>query len=509
MAGSQDHTPEATEPNAPLPSILGAGRVAVVDIGSNSVRLVVYDAPARLPIPMFNEKAICGLGLGLAASGRLNPDGVTSALESVQRFAGLTRAMGVDRLEMVATAAVRDALDGPEFVARVEALSGYAVRVLSGEEESKLAALGLLSGVPQADGAIGDLGGGSLDLVGLVNGEFGEFATLPLGHLRLMELSEGDPHKARQIVARELEQASWLKMVEGRTFYGVGGSWRSIARVLLEQIEHPLHVIDNFWIDPGVALDLLRLIGSSGNSQLKRITGVPKKRFETLSFAAISLIGLLEVTKPRRLQFSGFGMREGVMLSTLPKDMREQDPLIAACTTMNERTGRFSITGHELQDWMAPLFKNETPAELRLRLAACLMSDIGWNEHPDYRAEQAFERILRVPYAGLRHTDRAVLGLTAYIRYNEEPGDKLTAPAQSMLDDGQLAWVNVTGLALRLAHTISGSAPGILSRTRLRVDGSKLYLEVDDDDLHALVSDAVKRRLKTLAKSLGLKGKVA
>ena len=492
-----------------MPNILGVGRVAVVDIGSNSVRLVVYDAPARLPIPMFNEKAICALGLGLDKSGKLNPDGVVAALDSVNRYVGLSRAMGVERLEMVATAAVREATDGPEFVARIEALTGHPVRVLSGEEESKMAAQGLLSGVPNADGAIGDLGGGSLDLVGLNDGTFGEFATLPLGHLRLMELSGGDPKKARKIVAQELEKVSWLKSVAGRTFYGVGGSWRAIARVLLEQIEHPLHVIDNFWIDPDVALDLLRLIGSSGDPHLKHITGVPKKRFETLSFAAISLIGLLEVAKPRRLQFSGFGMREGIMLSTLPKDMREQDPLIAAITTMTERTGRFSITGAELLEWTAPLFPSESPAEKRLRLAACLMSDIGWNEHPDYRAAQAFERILRVPYAGLRHTQRALLGLTVYIRYNEEPGDKLTAPALGMLDDGQRAWVQVTGLALRLAHTISGSAPGILSRTKLRIDGNKLYLDVNDDDHHALVSDAIRRRLKTLAKSLGLKGKVA
>lgn len=484
------------------------GRVAVVDIGSNSVRLVVYDAPARLPIPMFNEKASCELGLGLDASGHLNPVGVPKAIDSVWRFVGLSRAMGVEKLEIVATAAVRDASDGPDFVAEIEKRTSQKVRVLSGEEEAKMAAMGLLSGVPDADGLIGDLGGGSLDLVCLNKGKFGNFATLPLGHLRLMERSDKNPEKAWDIVRDEYSRLDWLSDVKGKTFFAAGGSWRSIARVFIEQIEHPLHVIDNFWIDPETANPLLQILGGSVRHSFRKIVGVPEKRTETLSFAAIALAGLMEATKPNRLMFSGFGMREGIMLSALPESIQKQDPLISACKTMNERTGRFSITGHELLDWMSPLFIDETVPEQRLRLAACLMSDIGWNEHPDYRAEQAFDRVLRVPYAGLRHSQRAVLGLCTYIRYNGEPGDKLTAPVMRLLDDGQLNWVWVTGLALRLAHTISGSAPNILKGTKLRIDGSKLLLEFDGDDHHAMASDAVKRRLKTLAKKLGLKSKI-
>ncbi len=489
-------------------SISGYGRVAVVDIGSNSVRLVVYDAPARLPIPMFNEKAACELGLGLDKSGRLNPIGVPKALDSVWRFVGLSQAMGVEKLEIVATAAVRDAVDGPEFVAEIEKRTAHKVRILSGEEEAKMAALGLLSGVPDADGIIGDLGGGSLDLVCLDKGKFGNFETLPLGHLRLMERSGGKPEKAWDIVREEFSRLDWLKDVKGRTLFAAGGSWRSIARIFIEQIEHPLHVIDNFWVDPETANPLLQILGGSIRHRFKKIVGVPEKRNETLSYAAIALAGLMDATHPTRLQFSGFGMREGVMISALPESIQKQDPLISACTTMNERTGRFSITGQELLDWMSPLFIDEIRPEKRLRLAACLMSDIGWNEHPDYRAEQAFDRVLRVPYAGLRHTQRAVLGLATYIRYNGEPGDELTAPVMRLLDEGQLKWVWVTGLALRLAHTISGSAPGILSGTKLRIEGTKLFLDVDGDDHHAMVSDAVKRRLKTLAKELGLKGKV-
>ncbi|MCW8915656.1 MAG: Ppx/GppA family phosphatase [Magnetovibrio sp.] len=484
------------------------GRVAVVDIGSNSVRLVVYDAPTRLPIPMYNEKAQCALGRGLGASGVLSPQGVDCALSSITRFAGLAEAMGVEELQLVATAAVRDAKDGPEFVQDVKDAIGRDIQVLSGEDEAKYAALGLLMGVPHADGVIGDMGGGSLDLVGLNNGTFSESDTLPFGHLRLGEASEGNPERARDIVTDEMSKLKWLKSVKGRTLYAAGGSWRSLARILIDQTSYPLHVVDNFTMDAETALKILHLISGAGRHSLDLIPGVPKKRIETLPFAAAALEGMLRVTEASKLQFSGFGMREGVLLSCLSNELRLQDPLIAACKTMSERMGRFSVKGREMLEWMAPLYPDETQVEMRLRYAACLMSDIGWNEHPDYRAEHSFLRVLRVPFAGLTHAERALLATTIYVRQNGDLGDPLIRPILGLLDVGQLSWIKVTGLAMRLGHTISGSAPGLLPQTKLTLGKEKLTLEVMDHHRDALISEAVRRRLKTLGRALGVKGKV-
>jgi len=483
------------------------GRVAVVDIGSNSVRLVVYDAPTRLPIPMYNEKAQCALGRGLGASGRLNPNGVDCALRSIKRFVGLAQAMGVEELELVATAAVREARDGAEFVAEVKDVLGQTIQVLSGEDEARYAALGLLMGVPGADGVIGDLGGGSLDLVGLEQGKFAKSATFALGHIRLSEAAEGNPERARVIVDEALAELKWLRGVRGRTLYAAGGSWRALARILIDQTSHPLHVVDNFTIDGGAALKITHLISGAGRHSLDLIPGVPKKRIETLPFAAAALEGMLNATQAARVQFSGFGMREGVLLSCLPTDMHRQDPLLSACKTMSERTGRFSVKGREMLHWMTPLYGDETPAEHRLRYAACLMSDIGWNEHPDYRAEHSFIRVLRVPYAGLTHSDRALLAATVYVRQNGDLGDPLIRPILGLLDVGQLSWIKVTGLALRLAHTISGSAPGVLAKTSLDPGAEALRLVVNDQDRDMLLSEAVQRRLKTLGRALGLKVK--
>lgn len=485
-----------------------SGRVAVVDIGSNTLRLVVYDVPTRLPVPMFNEKAQCALARGLAKSGKLNPEGKADALRSISRFVQLSRAMEVERLELVATAAVRDALDGPAFVAEIERRFKVKVSVPSGAEEARLAALGMLSGVPDADGLLGDLGGGSLDLVVLDKGRMTKTATFKLGHLVLPEMASNDIAAADKLVARELRKVPWIGAMKGRSLYAVGGSWRTVARLFIEQTRYPLHVIDGFSIAPLEALRQADHIASMSRRSLAWLPTVSPRRAETLPFAAAALGRLIRVAKPKRVVFSGFGMREGRMLECLPPKLRDQDPLISGAATLAERTGRFSISGQEISNWMAPLFKVETAAERRLRLAASLLSDIGWTEHPDYRGEHAFHRVLRLSFAGLTHADRVYLALAVFIRYNGSVDSPIVQPVLRLLDKRQMHRVEILGLALRLAHTISGSAPGLLQRTHLKLTRARLILEVPRER-DAFVGETVERRLKTLGRVMGLDGKIA
>lgn len=484
------------------------GRVAVIDIGSNTVRMVVYDVPARLPVPLFNEKAQCALARGLTKTGRLNPQGVEEAFRILARFVRLSRAMGVERLELVATAAVRNASDGQAFVQEIERRFRVAVDTLSGAEEARLAALGLLSGVPDADGLLGDLGGGSLDLVVLDRGKFRQNATLPLGHLVLPERAEDSSAKAKAIVNDHLKRLPWIDRIKGRNLYAVGGSWRTIARMFIEQTQYPLHVIDNYTVDTKEALRLAELIAGLSPRTLLKIPTIPSRRAETLPYAALVLRALLDIAKPARLIFSGFGMREGKLLESLPAAVRRQNPLVSGAATLAERTGRFSISGEEIRDWIAPLFPKDTPAERRLRLVASLLSDIGWTEHPDYRGEHAFHRVLRLPFAGLTHSDRVHLALAIFIRYNGAADSPLVASVLSLLRKGELERAQVLGLALRLAHTVSGSAPGLLSRTRLKVKKGELVLRVPEDGA-PFVSETVERRLRTLGRAMGLNARIA
>jgi exopolyphosphatase/guanosine-5'-triphosphate,3'-diphosphate pyrophosphatase len=478
--------------------------VGVVDIGSNTVRLVVYETPTRVPIPIFNEKSQCALGAGMGKTGRLNPQGITKALQALVRFVYLARAMGVDRMQMVATAAVRDALDGPVFVARIERTCGVPVHVLSGAEEARLAAVGVLNGLPGADGVVGDLGGGSLDLVGLDVGKVGPFATLSLGHLRLAEDCGGDRIQARRILARSLAGVPWLAAMRERTVYAVGGSWRALARIFIEQTHYPLHVVDNYTIPFADALRLSDLIGGLSINSLEKMAATAGRRVDTLPFASLALSALLEAARPARVVFSASSMREGQMLELLPLPLRHQDPLISACQTHAERTDRFAVHGDELLAWTTPLFTGETEPERRLRLALCLLSEIGWSEHPDYRAVHAFHRVLRIPYPGLTHPDRAEMALAVLMRYGGDEDDRMVAPIRTLLDDRRLARARIAGLALRLAHTLSGGAPGLLALTRLQVEAGKLVLHLTENS-SLFLSEAVERRFRALARSMALK----
>ncbi len=496
----------------------GPGRVGVVDIGSNTVRLVVYDAPTRLPIPIFNEKAECGLVRGMAETGRLFPDGVKEALRSLKRFNLLSKTMGVERLALVATAAVREAKDGPDFVSRVDDIFSVKVRVVTGNEEARLSAIGALSGSANANGLLADLGGGSCDFMELNDGAFGRSDTTPLGHLRLRELSGGSREAARKEVSRHLSKVPWLNSVDGRTLYLTGGSCRALARVFIDQVGYPLHVIDGFTLRCGEARRMSGVLAQAGPDSISQIRGVSTSRQRTLPYAAAVVEGLLNVCNPKFVVFSGFGMREGQMLEMLPEEIRGQDPLLAGCARMAERTGRFSISGEEIYDWMAPLFPKRRDDISRVRMAACMLSDVGWSEHPDYRAEHAFLRVLRMPFAGLTHHDRVLLALTIYVRYKGDAANPVISPVRSLLADNEIGIAESVGRALRLAHNLSGSAPGLLATTRFETSDDEIVLVLpehagknikDDDGRDIFISEAVERRLNQLANSLNKKSRIA
>lgn len=482
-------------------------RIGVIDLGSNTLRLVVYDVPDRMPVPMFNEKAECRLAEGLAESGHLSKTGVEKAMRSLRRFIRLAHAMGAETLDIVATAAVREASDGNEFVRRIEQEFTVNVTVLSGAEEAELSALGLIAGVPDADGVLGDLGGGSLDLVVLEKGHPVTFGTMPLGHLRLREMSGGKIAKAHGIIATHFADATWLSQAAGKNLYLSGGIMRAIARVFIEQTGYPLHVVDNFTIRRDDALRLAKLMAGLSGSTLKKIPAIPPARIKTVPFAAEVLASLIAAVNPANVVFSGFGMREGQMLKRLPEEMRHQDPLIAGAETLAERTGRFSLSGAEVANWVYPLFPDAGPEDIRRILAACLLSDIGWSEHPDYRAEHAFFRCLRLPYAGLSHADRVFIAASVYVRYNGDPNAAVVNTVRGLLADDQLNKVDGIGRAIRLAHTLSGSAPGLLSQTRLERKPKTLVLHLPGNSF-VFQSETVDRRFRGLSKSLGLRGTI-
>ena len=247
-------------PDTKAPGRLPGEPVAIVDIGSNSVRLVAYESHSRAPTPTFNEKALCGLGRGVATTGLLPEDAVAKALAALHRFRVLCNTMRISNLRSIATAAVRDAANGPKFLSLAERAMGCKVELLSGLQEARLSALGVVSSIHKADGVVGDLGGGSLELTDVKGGDAAYGLTLPLGGLSLMDLSERSPKKAAKIVRETLSNVKLLHGLPGRTFYAVGGTWRALARLHMRQRQYPMNVMHNYVIPSRDALEFARLV---------------------------------------------------------------------------------------------------------------------------------------------------------------------------------------------------------------------------------------------------------
>jgi exopolyphosphatase/guanosine-5'-triphosphate,3'-diphosphate pyrophosphatase len=490
-----------------------ASSVAVIDIGSNSVRLVVYQSMARSLITIFNEKALCGLGREVQSTGLLAPDAVGKALTSLRRFRALCGVMKVGRVHAIATAACRDATNGPDFIAKAERICGVGIEILSGPREAKLSALGVISGMHKPDGIVGDLGGGSLELIDVRGNRVRTGVTLPLGSLALQDSSHKSLKRAERIVKTDLSGVTQLKAGRGRAFYAVGGTWRALARIHIIQSGYPLRVMHGYSIPAAEALDFAqRLRRLASTNMLANIEAVADARRPLLTYAALVLEYIIRVAKPKTIVFSTFGVREGLLYEMLPPAERAKDGLICAAQNLNELLSRSTRHAEELIGWtdrLARIIKlRETGEDRRLRHAACLLSDIGWRVHPDYRGEQTLNLITNGNFGAISHQGRAFIALSVFYRYaglseeNEPP-----ALIRALVPPAMVERARLLGAAFRVAHLISAARPGVLPATHFRSRDRKLML-VFEHRMVDLVADRVGSRFKQLARLVGRTGSI-
>lgn len=484
--------------------LLAAERIGVIDLGSNSLRLVVFERLGAALFPLFNEKVMCGLGRGISSTGHLNRDGVASALTNLRRFVAFARAINVDHLAVLATAAVRDASDGEAFAAEVERQCGVPVEIIDGAEEARLSAAGVLAGIPDADGIVADLGGGSVELVRVgpsAASAAGHGISLPLGPLRLAGI--GDGVKAlSDVIERALGRAAVLRTAAGTNLYLVGGAARAIARLHMEHTQYPLHIIHQYTIARREAESFFDIIGRQSRKSLERITTVSRKRLDVVPLAALVLRKLITTARPQRVVFSALGLREGYAHGLVPPEDRGVDPLIAAYMAVGRRQSRFHLDGDRLQEWTAPLFPDLPEMARRRHRGASWLSDMAWSEHPDYRARQAFIRSLTMPFAGSTHPDRVFVATALHARYGGALEDPVKEPTRHLLDERARDEARTLGLALRLAHTLCAGTIELLAELRLGRAGDKLELEVPAES-SLFVGETVQRRLDAVARSLG------
>lgn len=482
-------------------------REAVVDIGSNSIRLVIFDGPRRAPAPICNEKALCGLGRDMTPDGALNPAAVEYALATLRRFRRLLAAHGEPPTTTIATAAVREAKDGKAFVAAARAL-GFDVRVIDGAEEARLAALGVVSCEPGATGLVGDMGGGSLELIAVEGGEIRESASLSIGPLRLMQQTGGKVAAAEAIIARALDGVGWLKrdgLKNGSRFgvlFSVGGAWRAVARIHMRLRGYPLSVLHHYELSDDDAIGICDLVSKQSRRSLEEIPGIPRRRIDTLPYAALVLKAVLKRSGARRVMVSAGGVREGVLYDRLGAEERREDPLLAGCRFFASRLAPEPAMGEAVFQFTDGLFADETPQQRRLRLATCLLCDIGAYFHPDLRAAQAFDLAARAPFYGVTHQERAAMALSLYCRHD---GRMPTAPDEQALDllseDERIRALRL-GLALRLAGAFAPKAPEALAGCSVRMENGALVFRAPQS-VSELMFELPKRRHAALAAACG------
>jgi exopolyphosphatase / guanosine-5'-triphosphate,3'-diphosphate pyrophosphatase len=474
-------------------------RTAIIDIGSNSIRLVVYQGHPRLPAILFNEKVLAGLGRGLATTGAIEPAALTTARIALARFAAIAREMEVSALRTVATAAVRDAANGDALIADARAL-GLEVEVLTGEQEAAAAGEGVLSAFPDADGIVGDLGGGSLELVRVVAGTVTDRASFPLGVLRLAALrAKGGQGFERQI-GRMLKAAGWTGRGKGLPFFLVGGSWRALARLDMALRSYPLPIIHGYLMPREEVTRLARTLPRLGRVRLRAVPGLSSGRAATLGDACALLGTLLRQLGSSGAIASAFGLREGLLFAALDRETRAQDPLIVAAREEGRLLGRFPEHGDLLHRWTSPLFPQEEAEAGRLRHAACLLSDVGWRANPEFRAERGLEIALHGNWVGVDAAGRARLAQALHTAL----GGGLTAPEPlpRLAPTAALKTATLWGLAIRLGQRLSGGLARPLERSRLAVESGALNLQLADS---ALYGEAVQKRHAALAEAMGMK----
>lgn len=485
-------------------------QAAVIDVGSNSVRLVIYRVDGRALWTIYNEKVVAGLGRDLTATRRLSPEGVEAAVGALRRFRSVLDGWRADEVTACATAAVREAADGKAFLKRVLDETGLEVRVLSGEEEARYAALGVICGQPDAEGVVGDLGGSSLELVRLNGMAQIEGVTLPLGPFALGAPKPLNLERTKRLIDDHL--APLANRYASPEFHAVGGAWRNLALLHMQLADYPLHVAHQYEIARGDGLDLARFVQRQSRSSLEGIEGLSKKRFDTLPYAALVLERLIERLGVEKIVVSAYGVREGLLLEAMAPEVRQLDPLIEGCEALTAQRGISPELGHALEAWIGPLFEKLPPLfadrDPVLTAAACRLADLGARLHPDHRADLAFEQVLRAPLAGMNHAERVYLASVAFSRHSAAPQPPDPAISRVLTAERRQR-ARALGSAIRLGCDLSGHNARLLEKSGLTIRGDRLVLTALAGWEDMLLGEQTTRRAQTLAQALKLKLELA
>lgn len=475
-------------------------RVGVVDVGSNSVRLVVFDGAARSPAYFYNEKIMCALGAGLSETGHLNPEGRARALSAIRRFQEIARQICHGDLTAVATAAVREASDGPDFCEEVLRETGLNIHVIDGQEEARLSAQGVLLGWPGSYGLVCDIGGSSMELAEINDGKVGRRVTSALGPLKLRDIKGGKKGR-RAYINDTLDQLKETMGSQRNRLFLVGGSWRAIARIDMERRGYPLRVLHEYRMSASAISATAKYIKEHDLEELRQRCGVSASRMALVPLAIDVLKGVVRRFKPYDIAVSSYGIREGMLYEQMPDALRQRDPLIESCRFAEAKDARLPGFGKSLYKFVLPLFSSQTEDQKRLVKAACLLHDVSWRAHPDYRAEVCFDNATRANLGGMRHSERIFLGLALMHRYRNKREGTRFENLFELLDEKTLNRAEVLGKAMRFGAMLWMDSSADMGTMKWRPKKRHLELTLPAS-AEPLFGEVAKARLQSLADAL-------
>ncbi len=487
-------------------------RLGVLDIGSNSVRLVLYEMFGAHFSPVYNEKILAGLGRDLRETGCLSESGKSLTLNSLARFKTIAQAQDLGELIIGATAALRVAKDAPDFIAQVKAETRLDIRPVSGEEEARLSAMGLIAAEPRAEGLAADLGGASLELISVSSGKAGQGISLPLGPFEVIgdNLNSPELYNTPDLRTRITEHISRhdFSAYKGKALYLIGGAWRNLASIEQKRSGYPMRTLQNFELGHDAARNMARWSFQEGREDVLAWPSLRKRRAETLPYSGLLLDILLEIISPSHIVISSTGLREGLIYDAMPEGLKSRDSLLDGCRDLARGNLQAVDFGNPLYQFIVQAAVHfpycfDPPNEIRLRHAACYLAGIGKGLHPDYRAGLVFENVLYAPLAGLTHKERAYLALILYASYTSKNSTPNNKAIELLLTPDEQASARIYGAAMRLGVIASGRTPSLLKSFNLSISNKRLCLSVAHDQKH-LISQLIEYRLSKLGQKLGM-----
>ncbi len=484
-----------------------SSRLGVLDIGSNSVRLVVYELFGAHFTPVYNEKVLAGLGRDLSQTGNLSEAGKVTALAALKRFKIITNSLKLGQVLIGATAALRVAGDAAEFIERVRTETGFVITPISGLEEARLTAMGLIASQPLAKGLAADLGGASLELVRVQGGKAETGVSLPLGPFEVIgkDLSAFTGFEMatfKAAIDAQLAKAN-LDKQRGETLYLIGGAWRNLASIHQKKYSYPLKIVQSYELSVEAASTLSRWAYTEGRDELLAWPSMKARRSETLPYSGYLLEKLIEQLQPDKVVISQTGLREGIVYDNLSETLKKRDTLLDGCRDLARGNLQAVHFGDPLFRFLEDAAENfprsfDPDNENRLRKAACYLAGFGKGLHPDYTPELVFDDILYAPFSALTHKERIYLALILFNSYTSKNFPKKRGDIIGLLSAEEQKAARIYGTAMRTGIVASGRSIELLSVLKLTLKDRELGLYIPKH-LSGLYSPRVEYRMNKLA----------